>query len=219
MKTIALNAQVREGLGKGKSRRLRTDGHVPAIFYGYETESMAVKVNTSELIKALVGERRESIFVRLAIETVDGAKVEKLSIIKDMQLDTVNRKPVHVDFYEIRMDGTLAVDVPIVLSGNAAGVEAGGELQQLKRSIKISGLPADLPESLEVDVSALEIGDSIKVKDVATTDAVQTLDHDDVAIVSVGSTRVSLIEEEETGEEEAAADAASTPEGEEEQSE
>jgi len=117
------------------------------------------------------------------------------------------------------MDRTLAVDVPIVLSGNAAGVEAGGELQQLKRSIKISGLPADLPESLEVDVSALEIGDSIKVKDVATTDAVQTLDHDDVAIVSVGSTRVSLIEEEETGEEEAAADAASTPEGEEEQSE
>jgi len=64
MKTIALNAQVREGLGKGKSRRLRTDGHVPAIFYGYETESMAVKVNTSELIKALVGERRESIFVK-----------------------------------------------------------------------------------------------------------------------------------------------------------
>jgi len=116
------------------------------------------------------------------------------------------------------MDRTLAVDVPIVLSGNAAGVEAGGELQQLKRSIKISGLPADLPESLEVDVSALEIGDSIKIKDVATTDAVQTLDHDDVAIVSVGSTRVSLIEEE-TGEEEAAADAASTSEGEEEQSE
>jgi len=59
--------------------------------------------------------------LRLAIETVDGAKVEKLSIIKDMQLDTVNRKPVHVDFYEIRMDRTLAVDVPIVLSVTLPG--------------------------------------------------------------------------------------------------
>ncbi|MCK4534945.1 MAG: 50S ribosomal protein L25, partial [Syntrophobacterales bacterium] len=164
MKTIVLNAQVREGLGKGNSRRLRSEGFVPAIFYGYETESVAIKVNTSELIRALVRERGETAFIKLGIKSGKGGKVEKLSVIKDMQIDTIGRKPVHVDFYEIRMDRTLAVDVPVVFLGTPVGIEEGGELQQLKRVLKVSGLPSDLPESLEVDISGLNIGDSIKVK-------------------------------------------------------
>ena len=223
MKTIALNAQVREELGKGNSRRLRSEGFVPAIFYGYETESVAIKVNTSELIRVLVGEKGETAFVKLGIKSGKSKKVDKLSVIKDLQIDTINRKPVHVDFYEIRMDRTLAVDVPVIFSGTPVGVEEeGGELQQIKRVLKVSGLPSDLPESIEIDISSLSIGDSVKVKDVAIKDGVQILDLDDVAVVSVVPTRTSLMtEEEEGGEEETAAaeEAASESEGEEEQAE
>ena len=167
MKTIRLSAQIREEVGKGPSRRLRSEGFIPATFYGYQAEPMVIKVNSSELIKILVRERGETGFVKLGIKSGTGKKVEKLSVIKDLQIDTINRRPVHVDFYEIRMDRTLVVDVPIIFSGSPVGVEeGGGELQQLKRDVKVSGLPSDLPESVEIDISHLNIGDSIKVKEI-----------------------------------------------------
>ena len=219
MKTIILNAQVREGLGKGNSGRLRSEGFVPAIFYGYETESVAIKVNTSELIRTLVEEKGETAFIKLGIKSGKGRKVEKLSVIKDLQIDTIKKKPVHVDFYEIRMDRTLTVEVPVIFSGNPVGIEEGGELQQMKRVLKVSGLPSDLPESFEVDISSLNIGDSIKIKDIAIKEGVQILDLNDVAVVSVVPTRTSLMTEEEEGREgeAATAEAVSASEGEEEQ--
>ncbi len=225
MKTVALSAQVREGIGKGPSRRLRSEGFVPATFYGYQAEPIVIKVDSSELIKTLVKGRGETVFVKLGIKAGTSKKVEKLSVIKDLQIDTINRKPVHVDFYEIRMDRTLAVDVQVLFSGTPVGIEDGGELQQLKRDVKVSGLPSDLPESIEIDISHLTIGDSIKVADLVVGDGVQLLDNDDVAIVAVVPTRVSLMTEVAGGEgiggevtEEAEA-ASAEPEGEEEQSE
>ncbi|MBW2561274.1 MAG: 50S ribosomal protein L25 [Deltaproteobacteria bacterium] len=225
MKTVALSAQVREGVGKGPSRRLRSEGFVPATFYGYQAEPIVIKVNSSELIKTLVKGRGETVFVKLGIKAGKSKKVEKLSVIKDLQIDTINRKPVHVDFYEIRMDRTLTVDVPVLFSGTPVGVEDGGELQQLKRDVKVSGLPSDLPESIEIDISHLTIGDSIKVADLVVEDGIQLLDNDDVAVVAVVPTRVSLMTEvaggeEEEGEVTEGEEAASAEsEGEEEQSE
>ena len=226
MKTVALSAQVREGIGKGPSRRLRAEGFVPATFYGYQAEPIVIKVDSSELIKTLVKGRGETVFVKLGIKAGKSKKVEKLSVIKDLQIDTINRKPVHVDFYEIRMDRTLAVDVPVLFSGDPVGVEDGGELQQLKRDVKVSGLPSDLPESIEIDISHLGIGDSIKVADLVVKDGIQLLDNDDVAIVAVVPTRVSLMTEEVAGGEEVEGEvteegeaASAESEGEEEQSE
>jgi large subunit ribosomal protein L25 len=223
MRTVALSAQVREGVGKGPSRRLRSEGFIPATFYGYQAEPIVIKVNSSELTKILVRGRGETVFVKLGIQSGKGKKVERLSVIKDLQIDTINRKPAHADFYEIRMDRTLTVDVPVLFSGNPAGVEDGGELQQLKRDVRVSGLPSDLPESIEIDISHLGIGDSIKVADLAVKEGVQLLDNDDVAIVAVVPTRVSLMTEMAGGEEGEGAvkeEAASAePEGGEEQSE
>ena len=224
MKTVALNAQVREEVGKGPSRRLRAQGLVPATFYGYQTEPMVITVDASELTKTVVKGREETVFVKLGIQPRKGKKVEKLSVIKDLQVNTINRTPEHVDFYEIRMDRTLAVDVPVLFTGNPVGVEDGGELQQLKRDVRVSGLPSDLPESIEIDISDLKIGDSLKVSDLVVGDAVHLLDNDDVAIVAVVPTRVSLMTEgaaeESAGEEGEGAEAASAePEGETEESE
>ncbi len=201
MRTVALSAQIREGTGKGPSRRLRSGGFVPGTFYGYQAEPMIVKVDASELTKILVQGRGETVFIKLGIESDKEKKVEKLSVIKDLQIDTINRKPVHVDFYEIRMDRTLAVDVPVVFTGTSSGVEDGGEMQQLKRDVKVSGLPSDLPESIEIDISQLGIGDSVKVSDLVVEEGIQLLDNDDVAIVAVVPTRVSLAAEVAEGEE------------------
>jgi len=225
MKTIALSAQVREEIGKGPSRRLRSEGFIPATFYGYQVEPMVITVPASDLVKVLVKEREETVFVKLGIKSGTSKKVEKLSVIKDLQIDTISRKPIHADFYEIRMDRTLAVDVPILLVGTPVGVENGGEMQQLKRDIRVSGLPSALPESVEIDVTDLSIGDSVKIKDIVVSGDVQLLDNDDVAVVSVVPTRVSLMAETAVGEEgegaEGAetAEAASAPEGEEQQPE
>jgi len=224
MRTVVLNAQVREGTGKGPSRRLRAEGFIPATFYGYQTEPMVIKVDASELTKTLIKGREESVFVKLGIKSGKGKKIEKLSLVKDLQINTISRKPVHVDFYEIRMDRTLVVDVPVVFSGTPVGVENGGEMQHLKRDVKVSGLPSDLPESIEIDISFLGIGDSVKVGDLTVKEGIQLLDNDDVAILAVVPTRVSMTAEvagaeevEEEGAEDAEA-ASAEPEGEEEQS-
>ena len=223
MKTVVLSAQIREEVGKGPSRRLRAKGFVPAIFYGYQTEPMVITVNASELTKTVVKGREETVFVKLGIQSGKGKKIEKLSVIKDLQVNTINRKPEHVDFYEIRMDRTLAVDVPVLVTGNPVGVEDGGELQQLKRDVRVSGLPSDLPESIEIDISNLKIGDSFKVSDLVVGDAVHLLDNGDVAIVAVVPTRVSLMTEGAAGESveeaEGAEAASAEPEDETQQSE
>jgi large subunit ribosomal protein L25 len=223
MKTIKLNAVARKETGKGFSRRLRDEGLVPAIFYGFEAKPMMITVNSSDLIKVIEQERSETVFVKLTIND-GGKKIQRVSIIKDLQIDTIKRKLIHADFYGIKMDRELTIDLPIILTGQPVGVEMGGELQQLKREVKISGLPSVLPESVEIDISNLEVGDSIKVGDIALDEGIKCIDSEDIAIAAVATKRVSVlaeaeIEEEaaEEGKEEPAEEAAasdSVPEGE-----
>ncbi len=205
MKTIKLKAESRTESGKGFARKLRQAGFVPAVFYGYEVEPIMIKVSSSDLIKLIERERSETSFIKLSIK--DGSnKTEKVSVIKDVQIDTIKRKPVHVDFYEIKMDREVTLDLPIQLIGNPVGVEAGGELQQVKREIKVLGLPSAIPEAVELDISALEIGDSIKVGDVDLAEGIKCLDIEDGVIATVAAKRVSVLveaEEVEGAEEEA----------------
>lgn len=205
MKVVKLNASTRNESGKGAARRLRETGFVPAIFYGYDTESTMIQVDSSELIKILGKGESGSVFVKLGIKPDTGKKVEKLSIIKDLQIDTLKKRLIHADFYEIGMDRKLTIDLSIILQGQPVGVEeGGGELQQLKRDVKISGLPSALPEAIEVDISHLGIGDSIKIKDLTFQDDIEVIDAEDIVIANVAVTRVSTlteeVEEEEIGE-------------------
>jgi len=218
MKAVKLNASTRNESGKGAARRLRETGFVPAIFYGYDTESTMIQVDSSELIKILGKGKSGSVFVKLGIKPDTGKKVEKLSIIKDLQIDTLKKRLIHADFYEIGMDRKLTIDLSIILQGQPVGVEEGGELQQLKRDVKISGLPSALPEAIEVDISHLGIGDSIKIKDLTFQDDIEVIDAEDIVIANVAVTRVStLIEEIEEEEiEETEEEATDQPESEKE---
>jgi len=201
METVELKAHTRKESGKGPARQLRTKGLIPAVFYGAMTDTIPLTVNSSDLTKLLGTEKRESKFIKLIIE--DGnSKIEKLSMIKELQVNPVRREPLHADFYEIRMDHKLTMDIPIHLVGQPIGIEKGGDLQFSKRNLKVSALPALIPDLIEIDISKLDIGNSVKVEDVVLGEDIEMLDPADVMIAAVVVTRIAVEVEEEKPEEE-----------------
>jgi large subunit ribosomal protein L25 len=212
MEATELKALTREETGKGPARRFRKEGLIPAVFYGRGEEAIHLSVNAAELLK-IIKAKKENIFIRLVIE---GEKqVEKLSLIKELQIEPVSRRFYHVDFYEIRMDHKLTLDVPLRCAGIPIGVQNGGELQHLKRTLKVSCLPSILPDFIELDVTGLDIGDSIKVQEIRVPEGITVLDPGDVGVVMVAVVKVSVPQPEAgAAEGEAAAEGESAAEGE-----
>ena len=207
MEATELKAFTRKETGKGPARRFRMEGSIPAVFYGRGEEAIPLSVNAADLLKVIKA-KKENIFIKLMIE---GEKqMEKLSLIKELQIEPVSRRFYHVDFYEIRMDHKLTLDVPIHFAGIPVGVTNGGELQHLKRDLKISCLPSVLPDFIEIDVSGLEIGDSIKVQDIQVPEGITVLDPGDVGVAMVAVVKVSVPQAEAA----AAGPAEAAPEGE-----
>jgi len=188
MEITELKARVRNQSGKGSSRRLRREGFIPAIFYGVKTESILLAVKTSEMIK-LLKDKEENVFIKLLIS--NGQSYEKLSMIKELQTDPLTKRLFHADFYEIRMDQKITFDIPIHFAGTPIGIDNGGELHHLKRELKVSCLPTILPDFIEIDISSLNIGDSIKVQDIKVADGILVLDPEDAAIIAVAATKVA----------------------------
>ena len=161
MEISELKAVIREETGKGPARRLRSRGFVPAIFYGAGSKTLPMSISASDL-RNLMKKKEENILIKLVIED-QGKKLEKLSVIKELQTEPLNRRFFHADFYEIRMDHAIEWDIPLHFKGTAVGVKNGGELLHQKREIKVSCLPAEVPEFFEIDLNKLDIGHSIKV--------------------------------------------------------
>jgi large subunit ribosomal protein L25 len=190
MEAIALSAVVRKETGKGPARRLRMAGGVPAVFYGPRAETTPLSVNASDLFK-LLKKREENVLIRLVIDD-GGEKLEKLSMLKEVQLEPVSRRLRHADFYEISMDLPFTFDVPLHFKGTPAGVEEGGELQHVKRDLKVSCIPSKLPDAVEVDISGLGIGDSFKVSDIVLIEGLTVLDDADSVIASISAPRAAV---------------------------
>jgi large subunit ribosomal protein L25 len=203
MEAIELKACIRKESGKGPARRFRQIGLIPAVFYGRGEEAIHLSVNAADLLK-IIKTKKENIFIKLLIE---GEKpLEKLSLIKELQIEPVSRRFRHADFYEIRMDHKLTVDIPLRFTGTPIGVQNGGELQHLKRELKVSCLPSVLPDFIDIDVSGLDIGNSIKIQDIKVPDGIEVLDPRDVGIAMVAFVKVS-VPQAEAAEGEAAAPA------------
>ncbi len=192
MEITDLAAEIRKEQKKGPARRLRQQGFVPAIFYGKATESIPLAVKSSDLFR-LHKEKKDHAFIKLIIDD-GGKKIEKLSLIKELQTQPLTGKFYHADFYEVDMKKKLAFDVELNFVGKAIGVENGGEIQHIKRDIRVLCLPTDLPDHINVDISALEIGHSMKVKDIIIPDGLTHLDPPDAAVVSVAAVRVTKVE-------------------------
>ncbi|TAN36725.1 MAG: 50S ribosomal protein L25 [Verrucomicrobia bacterium] len=163
MKAVALKAQPRNLQGKQNAGRLRRGGAVPGIVYGADQAAQLVQLNEHDLLLFLKGHTSEHFLVDL---TVEGSKPCK-ALIKEIQRHPVSGRIEHVDFNSISMTRKLRVEVPVKLIGEPVGVaQQGGVLDHIMRAILVECLPADIPEQLTLDVSALNIGQRLSVADV-----------------------------------------------------
>jgi large subunit ribosomal protein L25 len=206
MEVTDLAVQIRKEQKKGPARRFRQKGLIPAVFYGRSAKNILLTVKNDELFK-LHKEKKDHAFIKLIIDDGSDKKIEKLSLIKELQFQPLTGKFYHVDFYEVDMKAKLTFEVSLQFTGKCIGVENGGELQHIKRDVKVSCLPEKLPEHIEVNIASLDIGDSIKVKELKLPDGVTVLDQGDAAVVAVAAVRAAKV----TPAEAAAAEAAAAP--------
>ncbi|MGJ9385058.1 50S ribosomal protein L25/general stress protein Ctc [Salipaludibacillus sp. CF4.18] len=157
--TTTLQAAVREDLRNSRLSKIRNQGNIPAIVYGKTYESKAVSVQEIAFIKTLRDQGKTGVF-KLEL---DGEKTDVM--IYDMQVDRIKNRVLHVDFYAVDMKVEMDADVPVHVIGESIGVKEGGVLQQAVHELSVRALPNDLPNSIDVEVSELDVNDSIQVKD------------------------------------------------------
>ncbi len=201
-----LTAELRKEFKKGAARRLRRDGRIPGIVYGHD-EPIPISISGREFRKEF-HTISESTLIRLA---VDGK--ERQVLVKEYQEDIIKGDLLHIDFYEVEMGKALHTNVPIVLDGSPVGVREGGVLEHGIYELEISCVPKDLPAEIHIDISELQIGDSIHVADVTAPEGVTILNNGDQTIAVCASPRA--MEAEIEAEEAEAAEEAGELEGEE----
>lgn len=188
---IKLQAKNRENLSRGATKQVREEGNIPAVVYGKEQEAITISVNNLELLKTVRDEGRYAI-ITLDIEGGDAVD----AMLHDYQTHPVKGDVTHADFYVVDMKEALEVSVPVRLEGEAAGSKEGGVLQQPVFELTVSAKPRDLPEEIVVDVTALEIGDTLTVADLPKADKFELVDDEETAVATV--TAPEAEEEEET---------------------
>jgi large subunit ribosomal protein L25 len=165
MERPVLSADIREGVGKEKAKKLRAKGLIPAIFYSPKSQSIPLVIDSKEFLKTLQTEAGENVLIDLNIRKGEQAD-RKVVMVKEIQIDPLQGTTLHTDFYEVAMDEMVIVEVPIHLVGKPEGIKMGGILEQIRRAIEIQCLPGDIPKGIDVDVSSLKIGDSIHIQDI-----------------------------------------------------
>jgi large subunit ribosomal protein L25 len=201
-----LQAEKRSGRGKNEARRLRAQGKIPAVVYGAEKgKAVEIAVDPKILMRILHSESGVNTLIGLQLDS-GATRV----MVKEYQLDPVTHQLLHTDFYQIAMDKTLTVTVPIVLKGEARGVkQQGGIVDFVNREIEIEVLPGDIPENITVDVSELMLNQGLRVRDLLTEGAKwKSISDEDMMIVHV----VALKAEEEAPAAEAVVAAPAEPE-------
>jgi large subunit ribosomal protein L25 len=198
-----LVAEKRDDSGKGVARKLRAAGRVPAILYGHGMQPLPLSVDSKELFHLFHTGAGANVLVDLV---VDGA--EHLAMPREVQRDHIKGRFIHVDFLVVRRDEKIEVDVPIRVVGESPGVKAGGVLEHHLWDIHVECLPQNVPEAIKVDVSTLEIGDSLRVADLTAPGGVEILTNPDESVIAAVQPQMAIEVEEE------AAEAAEAAEGE-----
>ncbi|MDR2141521.1 MAG: 50S ribosomal protein L25 [Deltaproteobacteria bacterium] len=178
-----ITAKPRSDLGKNATRRLRAAGQLPAVFYGRHDQTQALTLDYIEFKNAYTRTDGAKALFTLAIDGQEPRPV----LLKDAQIDPLSRRLAHLDFQKIDPDQPIAALVPLNLTGKAAGVEKGGQLQQGEREIRVSGLPKDIPPAIDADVSSLSLGQTMHLSQVKLPEGltlVKTVDLP-VAVVAV----------------------------------
>ena len=199
MEQFELNATVRKTTGNSPARELRRGGHIPAVLYGPQTEPVLLSVNIKELEQVFKKGSIGSIILNLIIQ--NGKKVTKPAMIKEFQSHPVSGDFLHIDFYEIDMQRKINVMIPVITKGISKGVELGGLLQIIRREIEVLCMPGDIPEAFELDITDMDVGDSVHVEEIPLGDNVEISSDVNFTVLTIVSPKVEEVEEEEEEEE------------------
>ncbi len=181
MARFEVDATLRTKTGKGPSRQARFKGLIPGVLYGLKQENVHLEVHPKEITKLIKKGRGATELIDLKIN----AKTAVPVLIKDWQATVLRRDLTHIDFLRVDLTKKVVVEVPIHISGKAAGVQEGGIMELILRQVELRCLPTSIPEFIDVDVSPLNIGQSIHIKDVKVPEGVEFITSLDETIVSV----------------------------------
>ncbi|MBD1383171.1 50S ribosomal protein L25/general stress protein Ctc [Metabacillus arenae] len=175
--TTKLQAQERSEFTNSARRKIRTQGLVPGVIYGKNTENKAIAIDSIELVKTLREEGRNAI---IDLE-VNGKKHSVM--LYDMQTDPLRNELIHTDFYVVDMQSEVDVEVPLNLEGEAQGVKDGGVLQQPLHELSITAKPGNIPQTIDVDISKLEVNDVLTINDI-NAGGKYTINHEEDEVVA-----------------------------------
>lgn len=216
---IKLEVKEREGRGSADSRRLRREGLIPGVLYGRGKPPHPFAVAERELRRVLSG---DSGLHAILDVVVDGQETARPSVLKDYQQHVPSGRLSHIDLHEVRLDQPIQTQVSVTLVGEPAGVKEGGVLSQVSREINVEALPMEIPDHLELDVSGMGIGDTLRLVDLPAQEGVTYLDDPEETVLASVQVPAVIVEPEpeeeelEEGEEGAElAEGEEAPEGEE----
>jgi large subunit ribosomal protein L25 len=187
MSTASLSATLRSDHGKGAARAMRRAGQLPAVIYGHKRQPMSLAIATRDMERLLEKVAPETTVVELSID----GQVSR-TLIREIQKHPFKKQLVHVDFQELVAGEKITVDVPLIIVGSSVGVRSfGGILDQTMRELEVSVDPSAIPNHIDIDVSALNVGDSIHVRDLKLPAGVTVLTDPEASIVVVAAPKVS----------------------------
>jgi large subunit ribosomal protein L25 len=190
---VRLEVKERERTGSRESRRLRREGLVPGVLYGRGKKPHPICVPERELRRALTGDHGLHAILDVVLE---GQKTTHASILKEAQEDPIKGRVIHVDLHEVRLDQPIQAEVVVELVGESEGVKEGGVLSQVVREINVEALPMEIPDRLELDVSGMAIGDTLRLSDLPTREGVTYLDDPDDTVLATVTMPTRIIEPE-----------------------
>ena len=195
---VKIEVEERDEVGSAASRRLRRDGFIPGVLYGRGKKPHAIRIGERDLRKALTGPAGLHAILDVVLA---GQKTTHPSILKDYQADVISGRLAHIDLQEVRLDQAIQAQVVIELVGEAAGSIEGGVLSQVTREINVEALPLEVPERIEVDVSSMQMGDTLRLADVAVQEGVTFLDDPEETVIATVTVPTQIIEPEPEEEE------------------
>ncbi len=198
MDLIELKTKTRSSKGNGPARSLRREGMIPGILYGAKTDPVMLSVNTRDLESIVKQGNIGQLLLNLSIE---GANLpSKPAMIKELQRHPLTRNFIHVDLYEVMMDQKIRVSIPVATTGKSKGVELGGILQIIRREVDVLCYPNQIPETLEIDITDLDIGEAVHVEDIPLPEGIDIPADVNFTVVTVLSQKAEAAAGEEVEE-------------------
>jgi large subunit ribosomal protein L25 len=185
MEQYTLSAQVRNQTGTQPVKKIRNENQIPAVFYGPKSNPTPLTIDYADLEKIIKDAGGENMIIGLEINKTDNTLEKKQVMLKELQVDPIKDRYIHADFYEIRMDQELVLDIPVALLNTPKGVKEGGILQHIRRELTVSCLPDKIVEQLELDVSELDIGDTLHIGDIKLPEGIKAVDEENLTVATV----------------------------------